>query len=139
MADPGNEVTRWLNKEVGRHRFWRDTWSFLYFLTAACTIIAGALTTASAGLLGDTNNNLQYTTALAAATTILASLEKVLRLREKWDLHRNIQIALEMIQIRLASDLIDMKEAVREIDRIARQYSSQLAELSAPGGTDDRQ
>ena len=132
MSEISSEVTNWLNTEIKRHKLWRQIWSALYFTTAASTIIAGALTTASAGIFDNTANDLAYTTWLAAATTIFASLEKVLSLREKWDLHRNIQIQLEMIQMRVASGLSDTKVAVEQIEKVAQIYSSQLAELSSP-------
>ena len=69
---------------------------------------------------------------VAAITTVLASLEKVLRLREKWDLHRNIQTAPEIINIRRSADLLDDAHAIDKIDKVAQLYSTQLAELSAP-------
>ena len=132
MSQVASEISNWINKEIARHRLWRQIWSVSYFTTAALTIVAGALTTASAGIFNDAANSLTNTTWLAAATTILASLEKVLRLREKWDLHRNIQIELEMIQIRIASGAVSTKEAINQLERAAQLYSSQLAELSAP-------
>lgn len=132
MSEIALEVTEWIGREIGRHKLWRQIWSMLYFTIAASTIIAGALTTASAGIFDGLSNSLTYTTWLAATTTILASLEKVLRLREKWGLHRNIQIELELIQIRIASELIDTKEAVKQIEKVAQLYSSQLMELGTP-------
>lgn len=130
MSEIASEVTDWIDKQIGRHKLWRQIWSVIYFTTAASTIIAGALTTASAGIFDNGANGLTYTTWLAATTTILASLEKVLRLRERWDLHRNIQVEFELIQMRIVSELIDTKEAVTQIERVAQLYSSQLTELS---------
>ena len=128
-------ITRWIENEKKRHRFWRNIWSVLYFGTAAATVVFGALTTASAGLFAsDGADGVTTTTTLAAVTTILASLEKVLRLREKWDLHRNIQVALELIEIRAASGLIDTRRVVQEIERVARLYSEKLSALAAPTG-----
>lgn len=138
MSEIASEVTGWIDDEIGRHKLWRQIWSATYFTTAASTIIAGALTTASAGIFDEVANSLTYTTWLAATTTILASLEKVLRLREKWDLHRNIQVELELIQMRIASELIDTKEAVTQIERVAQLYSSQLTELSSPSDPNAR-
>lgn len=58
---------------------------------------------------------------------------KVLRLREKWDLHRNIQVTLEMIEIRRACGLIDTQKAVDEIGHVAQTYGQHLSELNSPG------
>ena len=69
---------------------------------------------------------------MAAFTTIFASLEKVLRLREKWDLHRNIQTSLEIIPIRRSAGLNDDKTTIDLIENVAQMYSSQLAELRIP-------
>ena len=135
MSEIASAVTDWIGKEIGRHRLWRQIWSMLYFTTAASTIIFGALTTASAGIFDGAANQVSYTAWLAATTTILASLEKVLRLREKWDLHRNIQIELELIQMRVASGLIDTKEVVTQIEKVAQLYSSQLKELGTPANS----
>lgn len=140
MNTPANPIDGWINDEVERHKRWRRTWSFAYFSTAALTIVAGAATTAIAGLLGPNDmlgpmRPAQWATLLAAVTTILASLEKVLRLREKWDLHRNIQTSLEMIKLKRASSLTSDKKAIELIDKVAQMYSSQLAELSAPSAT----
>ena len=132
MTAVATEVVEWINSEIKRHKQWRQIWSFLYFAIAASTVIAGALTTASAGIFDDAATNTTYTTWLAAATTIFASLEKVLRLREKWDLHRNIQVMLEMIKMRSAAGLIDNKEVMQQVEQAAQLYSSQLSELTAP-------
>jgi hypothetical protein len=132
MNDPACKVNEWLESEISRHKTWRQCWSFLFFATASATVVAGALTTASSGLFGGENGSQVTTTWLAATTTILASLEKVLRLREKWDLHRNIQLNLEMIEMRLSCQLIDMKHAVNEINQVAVSYSQQLSQLASP-------
>ena len=131
-------VTEWLEKEIARHGQWRQIWSVSYFTIAASTVVTGALTTASAGLSEDPANTVAQTTLLAAITTILASLEKVLRLREKWDLHRNIQIDLELIELKVASGLINLKEAVRDIEGVAGRYSESLADLTRPVHDDAR-
>ncbi|MEM8492686.1 MAG: hypothetical protein AAF756_17860 [Pseudomonadota bacterium] len=133
MTDASAKVTDWLSKEISRHRLWRQIWSVSYFAVAASTVIAGALTTASAGIFE--NASTEQTTWLAAVTTILASLEKVLRLREKWDLHREVHASLELIDIRYGSDLIDTEEAVKQLDEVARRYSNQLAALTSTKGS----
>jgi hypothetical protein len=124
----------WIDRETKRHQTWRQVWSFLFFATAALTVVAGAATTAVAGLL-DAESAKQWTIYLAALTTVLASLEKVLRLREKWDLHRNIQTALEIIELRRGAGVIDDKQSIDMIDHLAQVYNNQLAELSGPRDT----
>jgi hypothetical protein len=132
----------WLSHEIKRHRKWRRRWSFLYFGTAALTIISGAATTVAAGLL-EPESAKRYTLWLAALTTVLASLEKVLRFREKWDLHRGIQVALEMTDLRRSAGLLKDEEAIDRLERIARSYDAKLAQLSSPvpdgGGDEDEE
>jgi len=95
---------------------------------------AGAVATASAGFANDYPNGPLVTALLAGVTTVFASLEKVLKLREKWDLHRNIQVALEMISLRASAGLIDTRETVELIETTALTYSVRLADLNAAGG-----
>jgi len=124
------DVEAWLDDQIKHHAKWRSTWSFLYFFFAATTIVAGAATTAVAGLLDGPGATL-WTTLLAALTTIMASLEKVLKFREKWDLHRNIQVAFEMINMRAKNGMIALDKVVDGIDAVAQMYSSQLSELTS--------
>ncbi len=77
-----------------------------------------------------------WATLLAAATTILASMEKVLRLREKWDLHRNIEVELNMINLKRGTANYDEETALADIRVVARQYSSQLSAISAAADDD---
>ena len=125
-----DDVKTWLQGQIGHHGRWRSVWSVLYFTFAATTVVAGAATTAVAGFV-DGEAATTWATGLAALTTILASLEKVLKFREKWDLHRNIQAALEMVQMRAENALIDKKQAIDRIEAIAQMYSNQLTDLTA--------
>jgi len=131
VSERTGRLEEWLSREIARHRTWRRRWSFLYFGTAAATIIAGAATTVAAGLL-EPEDAKRYTIWLAALTTVLASLEKVLRFREKWDLHRGIQVALEMTDLRRSAGILEEEEAINSLERIARSYDSKLAQLSSP-------
>lgn len=131
MSEQTGRLEQWLAREIERHRTWRRRWSFLYFGTAAATIIAGAATTVAAGIL-EPETAQRYTIFLAALTTVLASLEKVLRFREKWDLHRGIQVALEMTDLRRAAGLLKEEDAIDALERIARSYDAKLAQLSSP-------
>lgn len=136
MATNESLLEGWLKEEIDRHRKWRSRWSFLYFGTAALTIIAGAATTVAAGLL-EPEQARRYTIWLAALTTVLASLEKVLRFREKWDLHRGIQVALEMTELRRSAGLLDDEKSIEHLERIARSYDAKLSQLSSPAATPD--
>lgn len=131
MSTQRSRLETWLDNEITRHRKWRQRWSFLYFGTAAMTIIAGAATTVAAGLL-EPEAAKRYTIWLAALTTVLASLEKVLRFREKWDLHRGIQVALEMADLRRTAGLLKDEDAINTLERIARSYDAKLSQLSSP-------
>ena len=132
------DVEKWLDEQIRHHRRWRGSWSILYFSFAAATIVAGAATTAVAGLY-DGVTATKLTTSLAALTTILASLEKVLKFREKWDLHRNIQVAFEMIELRAKNGLLAVADVIDQIDSAAHMYSSQLSDLSAAARISDAQ
>ncbi len=134
------KITKWLNDEIKRHKIWRSIWSVLFFTTALLTIVTGALTTAVAGLAGafdwTDKQALMWATILAAATTILAGMEKILRLREKWDLHRNIEVELHMINLKRGTAHYDQDAALTDIAIVARQYSSQLSSLTAAAEDD---
>ncbi len=130
MTDLNSPTIQWLDKEIKRHQFWRNLWSVVYFSGAAITVICGALATASAGFMDSLPHGQLITAALAGLTTIFASLEKVLRLREKWDLHRNQQVSLEMIVLRAKSGLIDNAEILDRVENAAHAYSTELAELN---------
>ncbi len=132
MAEIDKATLEWLDTEIRRHAVWRTRWSFLYFFFAATTIVAGAATTAVAGLAsGKQVDVTMWTTALAAITTIFASLEKVLKFREKWDLHRTMQVTLEMIRLRASNGLLDVADLLDRLDATAQNYSSQLSELTS--------
>jgi hypothetical protein len=131
VTTQGSRLEEWLGEEIKRHRRWRRRWSFLYFGNASLTIIAGAATTVAAGLL-EPEAAKRYTIWLAALTTVLASLEKVLRFREKWDLHRGIQVALEMTELRRSAGLLNDEKAIESLQRIARSYDARLSQLSSP-------
>ncbi len=124
------QILEALNGRIVFHRRWRRVWSFTYFAFAATTVIAAALATASAGFITDTGGGRALTAGLAFAATVFASLEKVLKLREKWDLHRNSQIALEIIQLKALAKVLDTREVVEQIEKVAQSYSVQLGELN---------
>ncbi len=134
MPEVDSTTLTWLQREIGKHQTWRRVWSVCYSGGASITVIAGALTTASAGFMDTLDNGQMVTATLAGLTTIFASLEKVLKLREKWDLHRNVQVALEMINLRATAGIIDSGQTVDLIEKTAHTYSLQLADLNAAGG-----
>ena len=119
-----------LGARIAFHRRWKGIWSVSYFVGAAASVITAALATASAGFIGDAGEGKELTAGLALAATILTSLEKVLKLREKWDLHRNSQIALEIIQLKALAGSLDGKGAVEQIERVAQSYSMQLGDMN---------
>jgi hypothetical protein len=134
MPEVDATTLAWLEQEIDKHQTWRRVWSVCYSGGASITVIAGALATASAGFMDTFHYGQIITATLAGLTTIFASLEKVLKLREKWDLHRNVQVALEMINLRAAAGLIDNEQTVNLIEKTAHTYSLQLADLNAAGG-----
>ena len=70
------------------------------------------------------------TAGLALAATILTSLEKVLKVREKWDLHRNSQVALRIVKLKMLADTDEARTFVDEIAKVSESYSLQLGELN---------
>ena len=132
MSDINPYISKWLENEIARHKFWRNLWSFCYFLGTSTTIVCGALTTASAGFIESNPHGAAITAALGFFTTVSASLEKVLRLREKWDLHRNVYTSLEMIYLCVSAQTIDLKEALIQIDKVAQAYNNQLGQINVP-------
>lgn len=131
MSEIDPSAIGWVDREIRRHTWWRRLWSAFYISAASITVICGALATASAGLMKSLDNGPLITAVLAGLTTISASLEKALNLREKWELHRNAQTALEMINLRASAQLIDTKEMIELVEKTAHSYSNQLAEIIA--------
>lgn len=70
------------------------------------------------------------TAGLALSATILSSLEKVLKMREKWDLHRNSQVALDMVRLKIMAKTEEERLYVDQIAKVAESYSLQLTDLN---------
>jgi len=119
-----------LDERLTFHQRWSQVWSFTYFSIAASTVISAALASASAGFISDTGDGKMLTAGLALAATILTSLEKVLKMREKWDLHRNSQVALRIIKLKMMADSDEERAAVELIAKVSESYSLQLGELN---------
>ena len=124
-----------VNKRIEFHQRWRRIWSATYFAGASATVISAALASASAGFIGATGEGKMLTAALALAATIFGSLEKVLKMREKWDLHRNSQQAFEIIRLNAYATTPESKQVVSQIEKIVHSYSLQLGELNTPPAT----
>ena len=119
-----------LTSRIDFNRRWRQIWSASYFTVGATTVISAALATASAGFITNTGEGKFLTVGFALAATILTSLEKVLKMREKWDLHRNTQEALEVVRLRMLADSDEDKGVVDQIEKVVQSYSLQLGELN---------
>lgn len=132
---PKDAIIADLDQRIEFHRRWRRIWSFAYFTGAAATVVSAALATASAGFITDTGEGKMLTAGLAFAATIFTSLEKVLKLREKWDLHRNSQQAFEIVRLKFLADTPEAKALVGQMEAIVQSYSLQLGELNAAPAT----
>lgn len=130
-TSPVERILGQVKDHITFHHKWRVRFSVLYFTGAAITVVSAALTTAAAGFVTDTNRGRMIVAVLALCTTVFASLEKVLKLREKWDLHRNSQVALEIIELRGQTGSVDAEKLVDMIEKVALSYSMQLGELNA--------
>lgn len=119
-----------LDRRIEFHGRWRKVWSWTYFTGASATLVAAALTTASAGFISDTGNGKMITAGLALTVMIFTSLEKILKMREKWDLHRNSQQAFEIVRLRLLADTPEGQAIVDEIEKVTQSYSLQLGDLN---------
>ena len=128
MTQITNDPEGYVKQQIKHHRKWKSRWSFLYFFFAATTIVAGAATTAVAGIF-DGDKATLYTVLLAALTTILASLEKVLKLRDKWDLHRDIEHAYQILLFRAKE--LERAAFIESVQRINSHYSTELSGLTA--------
>jgi len=130
------QILQALRKRIEFHHKWRLIWSVTYFTGATITVVSAALATATAGFITNTGQGRVLTAGLALAATIFASLEKVLKLREKWDLHRNSQVALEIIELKGFAGAADAKKMVEMIEQVAQSYSLQLSDLNVAPATD---
>lgn len=119
-----------LDERIGFHLRWSRVWSFAYFSMAASSVISAAMASASAGFISGTGEGKMLTAGLALAATILTSLEKVLKMREKWDLHRNSQVALRIIKLKMMAKSDEERTAVELITKVSESYSLQLGELN---------
>ena len=124
------EILNELEKRIAFHIRWGQVWSVSYFTIAASSVVSAALASASAGFIGSTGEGKMLTAGLALAATILTSLEKVLKVREKWDLHRNSQVALRIVKLKMLADTDEARRFVDEIAKVSESYSLQLGELN---------
>ena len=124
-----------VDNRIKHHLRWRRIWSFTYFTSAGATVVSAAFATASAGFITNTGEGKMLTAGLALAATILTSLEKVLKMREKWDLHRNTQIALEIVRLQAFVDSKETQNVVDQIAKISQSYSMQLEDLNEAAAT----
>jgi hypothetical protein len=131
-ADP---IIQDVTQRIEFHRRWRRIWSATYFTGAAATVICAALATASAGFITDTGGGKMLTAGFALAATVLTSLEKILKMREKWDLHRNNQQAFEIVRLKALATTAESLGVVSQIETIEQSYSLQLGELNAAPAT----
>ena len=125
-----NDILNELDNRITFHLRWRRIWSGTYFVNAACTVISAALASASAGFISSTGEGKMLTAGLALSATILSSLEKVLKMREKWDLHRNSQVALDMVRLKIMAKTEEERLYVDQIAKVAESYSLQLTDLN---------
>jgi len=125
-----NDILNELDNRIAFHLRWRRIWSGAYFTNAATTVISAALASVSAGFISNTGEGKMLTAGLALAATILSSLEKVLKMREKWDLHRNSQVALDMIRLKILAKSDEERACVDQIAKVAESYSLQLTDLN---------
>jgi len=124
------EILQDLERRIKFHGRWRSIWSWTYFTGSSAAVISAALATASAGFISDTGEGKMITAGLTLATMIFTSLEKILKMREKWDLHRNSQQGFEMVRLRLLADTPEAQAIVDEIEKVTQSYSLQLGELN---------
>jgi hypothetical protein len=129
------EILNELEERIGFHLRWSRVWSYGYFTIAASSVTSAALASASAGFITSTGEGKMLTAGLALAATVLTSLEKVLKVREKWDLHRNSQVALRIVKLRMLAENDEDKAFVDQIAKVSESYSLQLGELNKAPST----
>lgn len=124
-------ISQDLENRIAFHKLWRTVWSWTYFSGASAAVISAALASASAGFISDsTGEGKALTAGLALAAMIFTALEKVLKMREKWDLHRNNQQAFEIVRLRLLADSEELQAVVDQIEKVTQSYSMQLGDLN---------
>ena len=136
-TEPENPIIEDISRRISFHQRWRRVWSATYFTGASATVISAVLASASAGFITDTGDGKMLTAGLALSAAIFGSLEKVLKMREKWDLHRNSQLAFEIVRLKAFATTPESKNLVSQIEAIMQSYSMQLGELNAAPTTPD--
>jgi hypothetical protein len=132
---PLKTIVQDVETRIAFHRRWRRIWSATYFTGSAASVVTAAAATASAGFITSAGEGKVLTAGLAFAATVFTSLEKVLRTREKWDLHRNSQQALEIVRLNAVADTPESRGLVSQIEAIVQSYGLQLGDLSAAAAT----
>ena len=117
-----------LKSQITFHNKWKNITMWSYSVSSTGIIVCSA----SAMLFAALNHG---TTAavFAAVSTVLASAEKSLLMREKWKIHLSIQIALQNLDLDIAAGLVDSKTALHELKRIGQSYSKDLPVESRVG------
>jgi hypothetical protein len=128
MSD--DQILNDLSNRIDFHRKWKRIWSATYFSGASASIVCAAVASASAGFITDTGEGKFITAGFALATTILTSLEKVLNLREKWDLHRNSMQSLDLIRLEFLAESDEHVGVVEQIAAVEQAYSARLGDTN---------
>nr|WP_320191454.1 hypothetical protein [uncultured Desulfobacter sp.] len=118
MNEPVAEI---LQKNLEFHEKWRMRISIAHTLTSIGMIVFSA----GAAFIG----TFYGTTAafFAAIATICASLEKGLKLSEKWKLHLKTQMKLESIKLRYEKkQFAQESEIIKEISDVMNSYATEL-------------
>ena len=118
MSEPVADI---LQKNLEFHNKWRKRTSIAHTITSIGMIVFSA----GAAFVG----TLYGTTAafFAAIATICASLEKGLKLSEKWKLHLKTQMKLECIKLRYEKQQFSQEsEIIKEISDVMNSYAAEL-------------
>jgi hypothetical protein len=110
-----------LGKAIAFQQKWRRITSFSYFIGASLSIVSAAAASVIAGL-----GFSSVAAIVAAAATVLTSLEKVLLFREKWSHHRSVESELEIVRLGYIAKQFDERAAFEKIVKIMQFYNAKM-------------
>lgn len=129
MATTDDNVRTVLQEAIDFQRKWKTISMTMYAMTTIGIIVCSA----AAALIAAVGIHTQLAAVLAAATTVLAGLEKSFLFREKWRLHLTTLAALQGIKLDVDTTTMDPADVVKRIKEVGARYSAELPIMPREG------
>lgn len=117
-----DSLTRVLLDNMAFQRKWKTISMTMYATTTVGIIVFSA----GAALIAAQGTHNETAAVLAAATTVLAGIEKSFLFREKWKLHLTILARLQAIKLDVDTTSVDPKEVIKAVKDVLATYVAEL-------------